>query len=80
LSEKKQFFKKILIPHLLSMTATPIPRSLALTVYGDLDLSLIDKMPKGKRKVKTLIVPQRDRGKTYQIVREEIKKGKQIFS
>ena len=77
--KKNNSSKKILIPHLLSMTATPIPRSLALTVYGDLDLSLIDKMPKGKRKVKTLIVPQRDRGKTYQIVREEIKKGKQIF-
>jgi len=71
--------KKILIPHLLSMTATPIPRSLALTVYGDLDLSLIDEMPKGKRRVKTLIVPQKDREKTYQIIKQEIKKGKQIF-
>ncbi|MEA3452736.1 MAG: ATP-dependent DNA helicase RecG [Patescibacteria group bacterium] len=71
--------KKILIPHLLSMTATPIPRSLALTVYGDLDLSLIDEMPKGKRKVKTLIVPQKDRKKTYEVIKKEIKKGKQIF-
>jgi len=67
------------IPHLLSMTATPIPRTLALTVYGDLDLSLIDEMPKGKRKVKTLLVPQKDRKKTYKLIEKEIKKGRQIF-
>jgi ATP-dependent DNA helicase RecG len=71
--------QQALIPHLLSMTATPIPRTLALTVYGDLDLSLIDEMPKGKRKVKTLLVPQKDREKTYQLIKEEIKKGRQIF-
>jgi len=79
LCQKKNNSSKKLIPHLLSMTATPIPRSLALTVYGDLDLSLIDEMPKGKRNVETLLVPQRDRKKTYQIVKEEVKKGKQIF-
>jgi len=77
--KKNNSSKKTIIPHLLSMTATPIPRSLALTVYGDLDLSLIDEMPKGKRKVKTLIVPQKDRKKTYQIIKQEVKKGKQIF-
>ncbi len=71
--------KENLIPHLLSMTATPIPRTLALTVYGDLDLSLIDEMPKGRRKVKTLLVSQKDREKTYQLIEKEIKKGRQIF-
>ncbi len=71
--------KEIIIPHLLSMTATPIPRTLALTVYGDLDLSLIDEMPKGRRKVKTLLVSQKDRKKTYQLIEKEIKKGRQVF-
>jgi len=70
---------KRIIPHLLSMTATPIPRTLALTVYGDLDLSLIDQMPKGQRKVKTLLMPQKDREKIYKLIEEEIKKGRQAF-
>jgi ATP-dependent DNA helicase RecG len=70
---------KNIIPHLLSMTATPIPRTLALTVYGDLDLSLIDEMPKGKRKVKTMIIPQKDRKKIYKLIEEEINKGRQAF-
>jgi ATP-dependent DNA helicase RecG len=67
------------IPHLLSMTATPIPRTLALTIYGDLDLSLIDQMPRGKRKVKTILVPPKKRKDAYQFVKKEIKKGKQVF-
>ncbi len=77
--KKNGLSKEILIPHLLSMTATPIPRSLALTVYGDLDLSIIDEMPKGKRKVKTLLVSQKDRKKTYKLIEKEVKKGKQVF-
>jgi len=70
---------KTIIPHLLSMTATPIPRTLALTIYGDLDLSLIDQMPKGQRKVKTLLVPQKDRKKIYKLIEEEVNKGRQAF-
>jgi len=68
-----------LIPHLLSMTATPIPRTLALTVYGDLDLSLITQMPKGRKKIITKIIGPKDREKTYQFIREQIKQGRQIF-
>ena len=71
--------KQTAIPHLLSMTATPIPRTLALTVYGDLDLSLLDEMPMGKRKVETRIVKNKERAEAYKLVEEEIKKGKQVF-
>jgi ATP-dependent DNA helicase RecG len=68
-----------IVPHLLSMTATPIPRTLALTVYGDLDLSLITQMPKGRKKIITKIIGPKDREKTYQFIREQIKQGRQIF-
>ncbi|MFA5877834.1 MAG: ATP-dependent DNA helicase RecG [Candidatus Staskawiczbacteria bacterium] len=67
------------IPHLLSMTATPIPRTLALTVYGDLDLSLITQMPKGRKKIVTEIIGPENREKTYQFIRNEVKRGRQVF-
>lgn len=68
-----------LVPHLLSMTATPIPRTLALTVYGDLDLSLITEMPKNRKKVKTLIVTPDDRKAAYAFIKSEVKKGRGVF-
>jgi len=67
------------IAHLLSMTATPIPRTLALTIYGDLDLSLIDELPKGRKKVITKIIKPEQREETYQFIEKEIKKGRQAF-
>lgn len=67
------------IPHLLSMTATPIPRTLALTIYSDLDLSLLDEMPAGRQKIITEIVEPDERTAAYNHIREEIKRGRQAF-
>ncbi len=71
--------KEKIIPHLLSMTATPIPRTLALTIYGDLDLSLIDQLPKGRKKIETKVVKPDERKKCYNFIKKEIKKGRQAF-
>ena len=67
------------IPHLLSMTATPIPRTLGLTIWGDLDLSLIKEMPKGRKNIITKIVPPGKRRQAYEFIKGEIKKGRQAF-
>ena len=66
-------------PHLLVMTATPIPRTLALTVYGDLDMSLIDEMPPGRKRVKTIHVLPHERDETYGFVREQVQQGRQAY-
>ncbi len=66
-------------PHLLSMTATPIPRSLALAVFGDLDLSVLKEKPKGRQEVETRLVFRKERGAAYAAVRNEIAAGRQAF-
>ena len=66
-------------PHLLSMTATPIPRTLALTIYGDLDLSLLDEMPPGRKQIITEIIPPNKRDEVYEKVRAELKAGRQAY-
>lgn len=71
--------KKIPIPHFLTMTATPIPRTLALSAYGDLDLSIIDELPKNRQKVITKIISPEKRPGTYQFIEKEIKKGRQVY-
>lgn len=66
-------------PHLLSMTATPIPRTLALTIYGDLDLSLIDQMPEGRKQIITEIVAKNDRNRVYEKIKKELEQGRQAY-
>ncbi|MES2994619.1 MAG: ATP-dependent DNA helicase RecG [Patescibacteria group bacterium] len=66
-------------PHLLSMTATPIPRTLALTIYGDLDISLLDEMPAGRKPVITEILDIKTREKAYERVRSELAAGRQAY-
>ena len=67
------------VPHVLVMSATPIPRTLALILYGDLDLSVIDELPGGRIPVKTRLVPESKRNDMYQFLRNEISKGKQAY-
>jgi ATP-dependent DNA helicase RecG len=66
-------------PHVLVMTATPIPRTLAMTVYGDLDVSVIDELPPGRKPVKTLHRFDKNRGQLYQFIRQQIQAGRQIY-
>jgi len=66
-------------PHLLSMTATPIPRTLALTLYGDLDLSLLDEMPTGRKKIITEIVSPDGRPAAYEKIKKELASGRQLY-
>jgi len=66
-------------PHLLSMTATPIPRTLALTIYGDLDLSLLDEMPAGRKQIITEIITPDKRENTYERIKTELQNGRQLY-
>jgi ATP-dependent DNA helicase RecG len=66
-------------PHVLVMTATPIPRTLAMTLYGDLDVSVIDELPPGRKPIKTLHFNDSDRGKVFGFLRNQIKEGRQIY-
>ncbi|MGH7204141.1 MAG: helicase-related protein, partial [Candidatus Levyibacteriota bacterium] len=67
-------------PHLLTMTATPIPRTVALTMYGDLDLSYLNEMPHGRKRIKTWLVPQEKRNGAYEWIRKEIMEtNSQVF-
>lgn len=67
------------IPHLLSMSATPIPRTLSLALYGDLDLSILDELPPGRQKVSTYLIPPQKREDAYEFIKKQIKEGRQVF-
>ncbi|HPR33345.1 MAG TPA: ATP-dependent DNA helicase RecG [Prolixibacteraceae bacterium] len=71
--------KNTIPPHVLVMTATPIPRTLAMTVYGDLDVSVIDELPPGRKPVKTIHFHDNKRAQVYRFVRDEIQKGRQVY-
>lgn len=76
---RKLVRKDTIAPHLLSMTATPIPRTLALTLYGDLDLTLIDQSPIGRKQIITELVRPDRRDETYRKIREELRSGRQLY-
>lgn len=79
-AQRAELKKKGINPHLLTMTATPIPRTVALTLYGELDLSIIDEMPKGRMTIKTYLVPQAKRNAAYSWIKKQItEKGSQVF-
>lgn len=71
--------KNVIAPHVLVMTATPIPRTLAMTVYGDLDVSIIDELPPGRKPVQTLLRYEEDRFATYQGIGRQLKMGRQVY-
>lgn len=75
----KLWHKNTIPPHVLVMTATPIPRTLAMTVYGDLDVSVIDELPPGRKPIKTLHFFDNKRKQVFNFIREEIKKGRQVY-
>jgi len=71
--------EKGMSPDMLFMTATPIPRTLALTAYGDLDISIIDELPPSRVPVRTKVAREKDRDRVYQAVRREVEKGNRVF-
>jgi len=75
----KMWIKNTLVPHILVMTATPIPRTLAMTFYGDLDVSTINEMPPGRKPVITKHIRESSRLRAYGFMREQIEKGKQAY-
>lgn len=70
---------KTVAPHVLVMTATPIPRTLAMTAYGDLDVSVIDELPPGRKAVTTVLRYEKDRVKMYRFLGDELRKGRQVY-
>lgn len=75
----KLWRKNVIPPHMLVMTATPIPRTLAMTMYGDLDISVIDELPAGRKPIKTVHFFENQRLRVFGFMREEIAKGRQIY-
>lgn len=71
--------KNAVVPHVLVMTATPIPRTLAMTLYGDLDVSVIDELPPGRKPVRTLHRYDNKKAQLYEFLRDEIRRGRQVY-
>jgi len=75
----KLWNKNAILPHVLVMTATPIPRTLAMTLYGDLDVSVIDELPPGRKPIKTYHLNDSQRLRLYKFMKDQIKQGRQIY-
>lgn len=75
----KMWKKNVLPPHILVMTATPIPRTLAMSVYGDLDISVIDELPPGRKEIRTVHKFDQNRLSVFRFLKEEITKGRQVY-
>ncbi|MBI2889960.1 MAG: ATP-dependent DNA helicase RecG [Nitrospirae bacterium] len=78
-AQRAELLRKGVQPHVLIMSATPIPRTLAMTLYGDLDVSTLDEMPPGRKPIVTRIVPDGRRARFYTFVNDEVGKGRQAF-
>jgi len=77
--QRKLLKDKGLMPDVLMMTATPIPRTLSMVVYGDLDVSLVDEMPKGRQKIRTKVYTEKDKETVYKMVGGEVREGRQAY-
>lgn len=75
----KLWKKNVNPPHILVMTATPIPRTLAMTAYGDLDVSIIDELPPGRKPIQTIHQYDKKRGSLYQSIRKQLQEGRQVY-
>ena len=78
-NQRQMLLKKSSVPNLMAMTATPIPRTLSMTLYGDLDVSVIDELPPGRKEVKTIWKSDASRLSTIKFMRDQITKGRQIY-
>ncbi|MEM6328133.1 MAG: ATP-dependent DNA helicase RecG, partial [Bacteroidota bacterium] len=77
--QRARMFRKGARPHVLMMTATPIPRSLAMTVYGDLDVTVMDEMPAGRKPIETRLYTEKRREDMYAFLKEELREGRQAY-
>src|SRR5207237_3455307 len=77
--QRKTLLEKGLHPDVLVLTATPIPRTLAMTVYGDLDVSVIDALPPGRRPIRTWVFSEAQRRRAYQLLHDEVRAGRQAY-
>ena len=77
--QRAEMLSKGASPHMLLMTATPIPRSLAMTLYGDLDVTIMDELPAGRKPIETMLRSEKRRGEVYEFIRTQLREGRQCY-